>query len=125
MGRVIGVGGYFFKARDPKALQAWYAEHLGLPVDAQGYIVMRVGDEDPRPHFVWSPFPEDTTYFGPGPQTSMLNFRVDDLNGLLAKLREAGVTVDDKVEEMEFGRFGWVVDPEGNRVELWQPAPGF
>lgn len=120
MAKVIGLGGIFFKSRDPKALSAWYAQHLGLPVDDWGGTRFDE-DEQRKGYSLWSPFAADTDYFGPGAQPYMINFRVDDLDGLLARLREAGVTVDENVQDGEFGRFGWITDPEGMRVELWQP----
>jgi predicted enzyme related to lactoylglutathione lyase len=120
MAKVIGFGGIFFKARDPKALSAWYAQHLGLTVEKFGGV--KFFDDSSRPGCaVWSPFKEDTTYFAPSTKDFMINFRVDDLHALLAQLRGAGVQVDAKVDESEYGRFGWIVDPEGNRVELWEP----
>ena len=121
MQRVLGIGGIFFKARDPKALAAWYRDRLGIDIEPWGGAVFRwVGAGST----VWSPFPADTTYFGQGPQDFMVNFRVADLRSLLHRLREEGCAVDDRVEEIEQGLFGWVTDPEGNRIELWQPAAG-
>jgi len=120
MAKVIGMGGFFFKSRDPKALGEWYAQHLGLSIEGWGGV--RFDDDPSRGGYtVWCPFAADTDYFAPSTQPYMINFRVDDLDGMLAKLREAGVTVDDRVEESEFGRFGWIMDPEGTRIELWQP----
>ena len=120
MARVIGIGGIFFKARDPKALGEWYAKHLGLPISSFGGAMYA---EDPqRPGCtLWTPFKEDTKYFAPSDKPFMINYRVDDLHALLAQLRSEGVQVDEKVDESEYGRFGWIMDPEGNRVELWQP----
>lgn len=120
MAKVTGLGGIFFKSRDPAALSAWYAKHLGLDVEEWGGV--RFVENEQRPGYtLWSPFAADTGYFGPGPQQHMINFRVDDLDALLAQLRAAGVEVDERVEQSEFGRFGWITDPEGSRVELWQP----
>lgn len=120
MAKVTGLGGIFFKSRDPAALGAWYAQHLGLNVEEWGGA--RFDEDAQRPGYtLWSPFAADTGYFGPGTQPYMINFRVDDLDALLAQLRVAGVEVDEHIEQSEFGRFGWVVDPEGTRVELWQP----
>lgn len=121
MAKVTGIGGVFFKSRDPKGLAAWYREHLGLEVEDWGGVSFRW--RDPNGFTVWSPFREDTSYFDPSDRPFMINFRVDDLDGMLARLREAGVRVDDKLEESEFGRFGWFLDPEGTRIELWEP-PG-
>ena len=120
MERVLGVGGIFFKAKDPKKLKAWYCEHLGLPGDGQGESVF-MGDGDPGAMLVWSTFPEDTKYFEPSKSPFMINFRVKDLHAMLAQLRAAGATVDEKVQEESYGKFGWVMDPEGNRIELWEP----
>jgi predicted enzyme related to lactoylglutathione lyase len=111
-----GIGGIFFRARDPEALKRWYHEQLGLPLDnpvkAEGIIV-------------WAPFREDTDYFGERSQQSMINYRVDDLDAVLERLRAAGARVDDEQQTMEgLGRFGWAWDPEGNRFELWEPVEG-
>lgn len=121
MARATGVGGVFFRATDPTSLSRWYMDVLGLPASEQSYIVLPYeGGET----LTWSVFPEDTDYFGPSGQTSMINYRVDDLDGVLQRLRAAGAEVDEHIEEHEYGRFGWAVDPEGNRFELWQPAEG-
>lgn len=120
MAKVTGLGGIFFKSRDPIALSQWYAEHLGLPAQDWGGAMFK-DDESRAGHTLWSPFKADTQYFGGGSQAFMINFRVDDLDGLLIALRRAGVDVDDKSEASEYGKFGWFTDPEGNRVELWQP----
>jgi len=117
--RVVGIGGVFFRAKDPEALRAWYAEHLGIDVQDWG----GGGAPFEGGTTVWSIFAGDTDYFGPSGQQSMVNYRVDDLDAMLEQLRGAGVPVDDKIEDGELGRFGWATDPEGNRFELWQP-PG-
>ena len=122
MERVRGIGGVFFKSRDPETLARWYAEHLGIRLDpafAGTTFRWEVSGST-----VWALFPSRTPYFGDVTQQSMVNFRVDDLDAMLGQLRAAGVVCDEKIEEQEFGRFGWAVDPEGNRFELWQPAPG-
>jgi len=124
MERVMGIGGIFFKAADKAALAAWYRDNLGLPLQEEwGIAVIPWKENDPRgdAQTVWSPFPEDTDYFAPSDKAYMVNFRVRDLAAMLAQLRANGCDVDDKVEESEFGKFGWVMDPEGNRVELWEP----
>jgi predicted enzyme related to lactoylglutathione lyase len=120
MERVRGVGGVFFKARDPKALAAWYREHLGVPVEeGQTYGAFEsVGGGEQT---VWSTFPANTPYFGPVGAGWMVNYRVADLDAMLAQLRAAGVEVDERVEDYDYGRFGWAADPEGNRFELWEP----
>jgi len=115
---VEGVGGVFFRAHDPDALRAWYAEHLGIDMEDYGTtFTSKDGDQT-----VWAPFPADTTYFGTGGQHLMVNFRVRDLDAMLAQLRAAGVDVDDRVEEIEHGRFAGASDLEGNRFELWEPS---
>lgn len=123
MARVTGIGGVFFKARDPKALSAWYAEHLGIQLNDWGGASFEWKDEVPADTgtTAWSVFPENTKHFGTGPQTAMINYRVDDMDALLAKLGAAGVTIDPKREDASFGKFAWITDPDGNRVELWQP----
>jgi predicted enzyme related to lactoylglutathione lyase len=120
MERVLGVGGVFFKARDPKALADWYRANLGVPVEpyqTHGRIISAAAGEET----VWSTFPADTTYFGPGAAPFMVNYRVRDLDAMLAQLRAAGAVVEDRTEDYEYGRFGWASDPEGNRFELWEP----
>jgi predicted enzyme related to lactoylglutathione lyase len=120
MERIVGIGGVFFKARDPQALAAWYREHLGVPVEVgQTYGTLKSGGAGEET--VWSTFPADTKYFGPGPAAFMFNYRVRDLDAMLAQLRAAGALVEDRVEQYENGRFGWASDPEGNRFELWEP----
>jgi predicted enzyme related to lactoylglutathione lyase len=115
---VQGIGGVFFRARNPEALRAWYAEQLGIDMEDYGTTFTAAeGDQT-----VWAPFAADTEYFGPTGQQSMVNFRVRDLDAMLDQLRTAGVSVDERVEEIEFGRFGWATDLEGNRFELWEPA---
>ena len=119
MAKAVGIGGVFLKARDPQALAAWYAEHLGIPSQDGGTLAFS-GPESAG-MTVFAHFPLDTTYFGTGTQQAMVNFRVDDLDALLAKLAEAGVRIDPNREEYGYGRFAWIWDPEDNRVELWQP----
>ena len=120
MAKVTGLGGIFFKSSDPAALSAWYAKHLGLAAEDWGGV--RFNEDEQRAGYtLWSPFAADTTYFAPSPQPYMVNFRVDDLDALLTQLRAEGVEVDERVESSEFGRFGWIMDLEGTRIELWQP----
>jgi predicted enzyme related to lactoylglutathione lyase len=121
MERVLGVGGIFFKAKDPTKLKAWYRDHLGVPVGEHGETMFSA-KEDAGGSLVWSPFPADTAYFEPSKAPFMINFRVKDLHAMLAQLRAAGVAVDEKVQEEPYGKFGWAMDPEGNRIELWEPA---
>lgn len=123
MRRVTGIGGVFFKAQDPKALYAWYEKHLGIKLEPHGGgASFRWSDDgDPDGVTIWAIFPRDTAYFGAGPQTLMLNFRVENLDALLAELRKENVWVDPKREDYDYGRFAWIKDAEGNRVELWEP----
>ena len=130
MEKVTGLGGVFFRAKDPDAIRQWYVDHLGLPL---------AGPEDPnvvlpwREHAdpervattVWAPFAQDTDYFGAARNQWMINFRVRDLDAMLAQLATAGAEISSDIEAMDgFGRFGWFTDPEGNRIELWEPPPG-
>ena len=121
MERATGIGGVFFRARDPQALARWYQEHLGIEIEDWGGSVIRAEAGDVT---VWSPFREDTEYFGPTGKQWMVNYRVRDLDAILEQLRAAGIQVDENRHEDENGRFGWAVDPEGNRIELWQPPAG-
>ncbi len=124
MERVTGIGGIFFKARDAAALKVWYREHLGMEPDADGGVAFqwRDGETPERPGFtVWAPFRNDTQYFAPSDAPFMINYRVRDLDRMLDQLRAAGVTVDDRIDEHPNGRFAWAMDPEGNRIELWEP----
>ena len=124
MGKAIGIGGAFFRAKNPKKLQAWYEAHLGFEPDKEGYIYFRwpkQAELNPNAYTLWGPFQEDTKYFGSEDQHFMINFVVDDLDAILSKLRDRGVKVDDHIEEHNEGRFGWFIDPEGNRMELWEP----
>jgi predicted enzyme related to lactoylglutathione lyase len=127
MARVTGIGGVFLKARDPKALSAWYAEHLGIQLADYGGASFLWSDEVPATtgQTAWMLFPATSKHFGPGteagPQSAMINYRVDDMDGIIAQLTAAGATIDPKREDASYGRFAWAIDPEGNRFELWQP----
>lgn len=121
--RVTGIGGVFFKAKDPQKLYAWYEKHLGLqrkPGNAVDFE-WRSLDGSRSGRTVWCIFPENTKYFDPSKAGFMLNYRVEELDGLLKIMREEGVWVDEKREDSEAGKFGWIMDPEGNRIELWEP----
>ena len=124
MRRVSGLGGLFFKADHPDKLYTWYEKHLGLQRQAEEAVVFnwRQADDPGKSGMtVWAIFPKDTKYFDPNRSGFMMNFIVEDLDGLLAALREEGVEVDPKREEYDYGRFAWIMDPEGNRIELWEP----
>jgi predicted enzyme related to lactoylglutathione lyase len=128
MKRVIGIGGVFFKARDPEKLRTWYQQHLGLEFDAYGSVLFSYPDEqepEKTAQTVWSLFPSDTKYFDPSKAAFMINYRVENLASLLEQLRNEGVEVDERTEEYGYGRFGWIMDPEGNRIELWEPLVPF
>jgi uncharacterized protein YndB with AHSA1/START domain/catechol 2,3-dioxygenase-like lactoylglutathione lyase family enzyme len=118
-----GIGGIFFKAQDPEALGQWYEEHLGLRNPGHGVVFgwRDIERPDQIGHTIWSPFSADTSYFEPSEASWMINFRVDDLYETLERLEAAGVELAGKPEEFEYGKFGWVVDPEGNKIELWEP----
>ena len=127
MKRVTGIGGVFFKARDPEALGAWYKRHLGVDVQDWGGAAFDWVDDEGKPTggtTAWTLFGSESDYFAPSSAPFMVNYRVADLDGLLAALRSEGCNVLDKTEDSEFGKFGWVIDPEGNKVELWQPVEG-
>lgn len=125
MKRVTGFGGLFFKSNNPDALYEWYHKHLGIKRASQeeGVIFQwRDKDHSQKKGFtVWSIFPHDTDYFDPSQAPFMMNFRVEDLDALLRALRDEGVWIDPKVERYQYGKFGWIMDPDGNRIELWEP----
>ncbi len=119
-GHITGVGGVFFKAKDPKALVAWYREVLGLPLEAWGGAALRYDAPKHPPALIWCAFPASTDYFAPSTGDFMINYAVDDMDAFLARLRAKGVAVL-KSEDDANGRFAWILDPEGNKIELWQP----
>ncbi|GAB2982090.1 VOC family protein [Actinosynnema sp. NPDC050801] len=121
MAKVTGIGGVFLRARNPERMAEWYRRHLGVPMSASGAITFHWGEAETT---TLALFANDTDYFGEPGQRAMINLRVDDLTALLAQLRGRGVEVLPQTEDSEYGRFGWCVDPEGNRIELWQPAAG-
>ena len=123
MKRVTGIGGVFFKSEDPEKLYAWYEKHLGLKREPHGQGVSLQWD-DPKGVTAWALFKKDTKYFNPSQSSFMINYRVDDLDALLAALKEEGVEIDPKREDADYGRFAWIMDPEGNRIELWEPPKG-
>ena len=128
MAQALGVGGIFFRSRDPKSLGDWYQRWLGVPVQHPHGAIFKAAAMPPGGLTVWSPFDEKTTYFDPADRPSdrqfMVNLIVDDLDGALAQVREGGAQIVGEVEEHDYGRFGWFLDPEGNKVELWQPPAG-
>lgn len=127
MKRVVGIGGIFIKSRDPEALKAWYRTHLGMDIQDWGGMAFPWSTpEDPNPGgmTIWTVFEESSEYFNPSKAPFMVNYRVEDLDAVLGALRAEGCDVDEKTEESEFGKFGWVIDPDGNKVELWEPPSG-
>jgi predicted enzyme related to lactoylglutathione lyase len=125
MEKIIGLGGLFIKANDPKALCAWYDEHLGTNFNGSTSLTLKSGDtvvsEEPAVT-VFSFFKSSSDYFQPSTKECMLNLRVRNLDAMLQQLRTAGVWVDEKTEAHEYGKFGWCMDPEGNKIELWEPG---
>jgi len=127
MKRVIGIGGIFFKAKDAPALRAWYKRHLGIDVQEWGGTAFAWSDSDGNPTggtTVWSVTSEEGDQFAPSNTSFMVNYRVDDLHALVAALKVEGCDVLDKIDESDYGKFAWVIDPEGNKAELWQPPAG-
>ncbi len=130
MKRVTGIGGIFFKSENPDTLYRWYETHLGIRRSADGAGAVfewrerqDSGDDDAATNgmTVWSIFPRSTKYFDPSASAFMINYRVDDLDALLAALASEGVQIDPHREDYDYGRFAWIMDPEGNRIELWEP----
>lgn len=127
MKRVTGIGGVFFRAKNPAALGEWYRRHLGIDVQEWGGAPFSWSDDDGAPvggTTIWAIHPADSDTFAPGVANFMINYRVENLTALLDALRNEGCNVLDTTDESDFGKFGWVIDPEGNKVELWQPPPG-
>jgi predicted enzyme related to lactoylglutathione lyase len=127
MKRVTGIGGIFFKARDPVALRTWYQKHLGIDVQDWGGAAFRWADDNGNPTggtTIWNVSDIGGDYFAPSTSSFMVNYRVADLHALVRELRKEGCNVLDKIDESEYGKFAWVIDPEGNKVELWEPPAG-
>ncbi|AOE49757.1 VOC family protein [Kangiella sediminilitoris] len=122
MGKVIGLGGVFFKSKNRKSLAAWYRDTLGLEIDpSYGGTHFMQANAPKNAYTVWSPFTDNTDYFQPSSKEFMINFIVDNVDECLTQVvRNGGQTVGNKTED-EFGIFGWFMDPEGNKIELWQP----
>ena len=124
MAKVVGVGGVFFKSEDPEKLGAWYLKWLGAPVEPPYGASFRPDTVPVGGLTVWSPFKKDTDYFNPSTREFMINFMVDDLDGALAQVSEGGAEVVGDIMDESYGRFGWFIDPEGNKIELWEPKEG-
>ena len=123
MARITGIGGVFFKANDPKALGAWYQKYLGLSFEEWGGAILKWPEDtaEDKGLTVWSLAKSDSQWFAPSASSFMINYRVDDMDGLLAQLQAGGVAIHQGPEKAENGKFAWVMDPEGNKVELWEP----
>ena len=120
--RVTGLGGFFFKCDDPNATRDWYKTHLGIPTDQYGWTFWWKDKDGNDCSTQWSPFPTETKYFEPSQKPFMMNFRVDNLEALLEVLKEEGVTIVGEMESYDYGKFGWILDPDGNKIELWEPV---
>lgn len=121
--KVTGIGGVFFKCKDPENMKEWYSRNLGLPTDSYGanFEWRQANDPSKKGSTQWSPFPETTKYFQPSEAPFMINYRVDDLETLVVQLVKDGVTVLDEIESFDYGKFVHIMDPEGNKIELWEP----
>ncbi len=122
-GRILGIGGIFMKSPDPNQLRTWYHNHLGIQNQPHGFMFNWRSMEDPPTEHVtvWSIFPESTKYFAPSSAPFMINYIVENLDALLEKLSAEGVSIDPKRDDHEYGRFAWIYDPDGNKIELWEP----
>lgn len=123
MKRVTGIGGVFFKTNDPQETKNWYAKHLGIPAGPYGWMFewRQKDNPDAQGTTTWSPFKADTDYFEPSQQPFMINYRVDDLEALLKALKEEGVEQVGEMEAYSYGKFAWIMDLDGNKIELWEP----
>ena len=120
--RVTGIGGLFFKSEDPKASKEWYRKHLGFYTDEYGATFWWKNKEGKDASTQWSPFAKKTDYFEPSTKDYMFNYRVEDLVELLAVLKAEGVTIVGEMQEFDYGKFAWILDNEGNKIELWEPV---
>jgi catechol 2,3-dioxygenase-like lactoylglutathione lyase family enzyme len=120
-GHITGVGGVFFKAKDPKALAAWYRDVLGLPLEAWGGAALRYDAPKHPPVVAWSAFPASSNYFSPSTGDFMINYAVDDMDAIVTRLHAKGVDILKRDDKDSNGRFAWILDPEGNKIELWEP----
>lgn len=122
--RVTGLGGVFFKTSNPEKMKSWYQKHLGIESDQYGGLFKwrDHGDKEKECTSVWSPFPSDSTYFQPSEKDYMLNYRVENLEELLDALRQEGVEIVGEIEQYDYGKFCWIMDPEGRKIELWEPV---
>lgn len=121
VGRITGVGGIFFKSKDPKALARWYRDVLGFPLEPWGGAMLKYDAPGHPPVVVWNAFPNKTDYMDPSTREFMIDFAVDDLDAYLARLKEKGVSVLKRDDGGPTGKFAWILDPDGTKIELWQP----
>lgn len=121
MAKALGIGGIFFKSDDPKKLAAWYQEWLNMPLQDYGGVHFTPDQMPSKSYTVFAPFPATTDYFDPSKREFMFNLIVDDLEEALAQVTQGGAQIVGEIEDYDYGRFGWFLDPEGNKVELWQP----
>jgi predicted enzyme related to lactoylglutathione lyase len=123
MTKVTGIGGVFFKCKDPKIMKAWYHKHLGIDTNEYGAVFewYEAANSSRKGQTTWSPFKETTTYFEPSTKDFMINYRVENLEALVEELKKEGVTIVDSIQNYEYGKFVHILDAEGNKVELWQP----
>ncbi|MDE2162328.1 MAG: VOC family protein [Alphaproteobacteria bacterium] len=121
MARITGVGGIFFTSPDPKNLSTWYREVLGIEVQDWGGSLLRYDAPNHPPFVAWNPFPEKADYFAPSTRPFMINFAVDDMDGFVSRVEAMGVAIFARDDESPFGRFAWLLDPDGTKIELWQP----
>lgn len=119
--RVTGIGGVFFKSDDPTAFKEWYKKHLGFNIDNWGCTFWWKDKDGKDASTQWSPFTSKTDYFQPSKKDFMINYRVENLVELLSELRKEGVTIVGDIQEFEYGKFGWILDNDGNKIELWEP----
>jgi predicted enzyme related to lactoylglutathione lyase len=122
--KVTGIGGIFFKCNNPEEMKDWYSKNLGLVKDEYGSVFEFIESDKPqeKAYAVWSPFPKDTDYFKPSEKEFMINYRVENIEDLVLELNANGVTIVDKIESFEYGKFVHILDPEGNKIELWEPV---
>ena len=125
--KVTGIGGIFFRSKNPKEIREWYGKNLGLAIDDFGsaFEFRNANKPDEINYLRWSPFEEGTDYFKPSEKDFMINYRVQNIEGLLKKLKENGVNIVDEIEEFKYGKFVHILDPEGNKIELWEPVDSF
>ena len=121
--KVTGIGGIFFRSKDPKSIGEWYGKHLGLAIDGYGspFEFRNANNPDEINYLRWGPFDENTDYFDPSEKEFMINYRVQNIEGLVDQLKESGVTIVDSIAAYDYGKFVHIMDPEGNKIELWEP----